>query len=157
MEPRLNVIVATLHVLGVELSVRSSSQRRLMQDAIYLAQEVGVDFGYNFAWHGIGPYSTELADDYYEAARTQEATDAPIRPLSASFRDKLRGLDATLNPPGDVTREDWLALLASVHFLRHYADLTDGQVTALVGDDTRRLRALIPQAQTSLSQLAAAS
>ncbi len=156
MEPRLNVIAATLHALGVELSVQSGGQRRLMQDAVYLAQEVGVDLGYNFAWHGVGPYSTGLADDYYEASRLIEALEPRIRPLSATFRIRLDGLKVALSPRDGASREDWLGLLASVHFLRR-ADLTDGQIAAMVGDRTRRLAALIPQVQTSLEQLAIAS
>lgn len=156
MEPRLNVIAATLKALELPISVESPGQRRIMQKAIYLAQEAGVPLGYTFGWHAAGPYSTDLADDYYEMAASMSAQPGEIRPLTQALRQRLEDLKQGLTPPTKVTQEEWLELLASVHFLRNYADQSEKQIEATIGAKMRGVQQHLPQAQSSLKQMAIA-
>lgn len=143
MEPRLNVIVAALIELGVPISVDSAAQRAHLQNAIYIAQEAGLELGYNFAWHGVGPFSDDLADDYYEAARKLRWGGASIiRPLVPFYANRLREVKAMLVAPNrQMSSEQWTDLLATAHFLHVYAKRSDVQIRDLLRQHGARLSA----------------
>ncbi|HEY6236176.1 MAG TPA: hypothetical protein VIW69_13840, partial [Candidatus Elarobacter sp.] len=82
MNKRQKVVVATVIALDIPLRVDTLDERKALQKAIYLAQEIGVDLGYMYGWHQMGPYSSQLAEDYQDAAYASQLgmTDS-IRPL----------------------------------------------------------------------------
>jgi len=108
-----------------EITLDSFSQRFNIQKKIYLAQLMGLDLGYRFGWYLRGPYCTDLTSDAFtlrDELRGGE-TDHQGRQLSAGANqqvEKARKLWEV--PPGlSVNADQWLELLASVHYLKHIA------------------------------------
>jgi len=131
VEQRLLALSLVLGELSVDVNVASVENRKVMQKAVYLAQEMGVPLGYRFNWYVMGPYSPGLTDDYYQAATEN---GAPVdRALLGVFRNRLETLKPFLDLPDsgsplsdaeNLSRADWLELLASWHFLRAKRKLT---------------------------------
>jgi len=60
-----NLISAVAKSLNRELKINSFNDRLIMQKGCFLLNEMGVLPRYNFSIYIRGPYSSELADDYY--------------------------------------------------------------------------------------------
>jgi len=114
---RLAAIAAILNELGIEADLDSHDSRLQMQKSIYLAQAAGLDLGYRFNWYVRGPYSPNLADDYYEAFRDPDFAGTYI--ASQDLRNRLQGVkNAIGSSPSSATTTEWLEALASVDFIR---------------------------------------
>jgi Uncharacterized conserved protein len=61
-----NLISAVALAWGKELKIGNFNDRLVMQKGCFLLNEMGVAPGYNFSLYIRGPYSSDLADDYYE-------------------------------------------------------------------------------------------
>ena len=126
MEPRLAVLKAILDRFEVPARIRTIRDRKLVQKTLYLAQLPGVDLGYRFGWYLLGPYSPALTKDYYALEESIETDDIPAFSLSDSVAARLDKVKPLLDVPTGVplAREDWLELVASVHFLRRISRRT---------------------------------
>lgn len=122
MTPSQIELKLVLDAVGQELSLDTFPARLRIQKKLYLAQLTGLDLGYRFSWYLHGPYCRELTSDAFrlveqirEGVRTQEARQlSPMaRTLSAKATTIWRG-----GPP-ELAEDDWLELLASLHYLRH--------------------------------------
>ncbi|MDR3282762.1 MAG: hypothetical protein LBS92_04035 [Candidatus Methanoplasma sp.] len=60
------LISAVAKAWGKEIRVRSFNDRLVMQKGCFLLNDMGVLPRYKFRLYIRGPYSSELADDYYE-------------------------------------------------------------------------------------------
>jgi uncharacterized protein YwgA len=127
MDNDLIILNICLHELGVPPAIDTINDRKRVQKAIYLAQAAGVNFGYDYNWYVHGPYSPELANDYYKLAEALLVKDIPVSgdgnnglQIEGSVRNKLKSLASIINkPPGfPLEQEDWLELASSLHFLR---------------------------------------
>ncbi|MCL2509637.1 MAG: hypothetical protein FWF07_00965 [Methanomassiliicoccaceae archaeon] len=64
-----NLISAVAKALNRELKIKNFSDRLMIQKGCFLLNDMGVSPVYNFSLYIRGPYSSELADDYYELMR----------------------------------------------------------------------------------------
>lgn len=152
MNERQKVVVATVNALDIPLKVDGLDDRKALQKAVYLAQEAGVDLGYPYGWHQFGPYSPDLAGDYQEAAYTIGVAGEGVRPLRKRYRTVLSSLRPTLEPPADVdlSKAQWLELLASLHFLRKYVGQTMKEARATIYRQKRDLSKYLSTAEERL-------
>jgi uncharacterized protein YwgA len=110
---------------GIEINLDRFSQRFNVQKRVYLIQIVGVDLGYRYGWYLRGPYSSTLTADAF--ALRDEAADGEqdhfgcsLTPEQVEKIEKARSLWALPNDVA-VSNDEWLELLASLHYLRHIA------------------------------------
>ena len=64
-----SLISAVALAWGKELRIKSFEDRLVMQKGCFLLNEMGVTPNYSFSLYIRGPYSSDLADDYYELLR----------------------------------------------------------------------------------------
>jgi uncharacterized protein YwgA len=115
------------------LSLDTFADRLSLQKRIYLIQLTGIDFGYRYNWYLRGPYCPPLTRDAFllkdevEAEEKDytdyELTDGTIEKIGTAHRiwDLPDGIH--------VSSEDWLELLASLHYLKHIAYWPGNNVT----------------------------
>jgi uncharacterized protein YwgA len=111
--------------LGVPVDLDTFSKRFNIQKKIYLSQIAGVDLGYRFSWYLRGPYSTSLTDDAFTLKDeiSEGLADHEEYQLHEAVTEALDQASKIWERPGDVviSDDDWLELLASLHYLRHIA------------------------------------
>jgi uncharacterized protein YwgA len=64
------LISAVGRAWGKELKLGTFNDRLVMQKGCFLLNDMGVLPSYNFSLYVRGPYSSELADDYYELMKS---------------------------------------------------------------------------------------
>lgn len=96
-DPR-NIIAAVAKAAGHELDVEKFDDRLTMQKGCYILNCWGYGPRYPFNLYIHGPYSRELADDYYELGTFSEAeTEIPeeiVEELGDIFSEGLRYVEA---------------------------------------------------------------
>ncbi len=123
MDNKQIVLKLFVQGLGIEGEINNFQARKDFQKAVLLGQSLsGVDLGYRFNWYLHGPYSPELARDYYQLAEAIEFGDKEYEnhSLRDSVRGKLDRIRSLFVVPRKVQlqQSDWLELLASWHYLR---------------------------------------
>jgi uncharacterized protein YwgA len=120
MKTKLIALKLFLEELGVLSDIDTVDERKRIQKSIYLGQVAGVDLGYHFGWYLKGPYSPELTKDYYDLDEALIDGDLEYqkKELKGQLKEKLHAIQPIINPPCDIplSQEDWLELLASVHY-----------------------------------------
>lgn len=101
------------------------SERLQIQKKIYLIQILGFDLGYRFGWYLRGPYCRELTGDAFAlkdelAAGRKDHEQFHLTDLAIQT---IRKAEELWMAPEDlaITNDQWLELLASIHYLRHIA------------------------------------
>jgi hypothetical protein len=147
-----------LDELGVDHGIRDIEDRKSIQKAIYMGQVVGADLGYNYGWYVKGPYSPQLARDYYDLNFAMETGDEDFkdRHLPPSAREKLKSLKPLLEVPKGcpLRQDDWLEAIASYHFLRTGSRLDDDQATKRMNDEKPHLKDYVALARQKLVEAA---
>lgn len=121
MSPSQVLLKLFLDELEVPLDLETFEKRLLIQRKTYLAQLTGFDLGYRFAWNHHGPYSRHLT---YDLFGLKERIDDGYRDYEGQMLSPLaRHLMATARAfwsdcPEEISEDDWLELLASLHFVR---------------------------------------
>jgi hypothetical protein len=101
------------------------SQRFNIQKRVYLIQLMGCDLGYRYGWYIKGPYCRELTadaftlrDELLSGDRDHDAFD-----LAGQSKGQVETAKRLWAPPAApaVSDDDWLELLASLHYLKHIA------------------------------------
>ena len=96
-DPR-DIIAAVAKAAGHKLNVDHFDDRLTMQKGCYILNCWGYGPRYSFNLYIHGPYSRELADDYYELGNfTGEETDIPeeiVEKLGSIFSEGLRYVEA---------------------------------------------------------------
>lgn len=115
----------TLEEAGLkDLKLKSFSARLNVQKRIYLVQVLGYDLGYRFGWYLHGPYCSGLTQDAFALRDEVQSgdTDAEGFVLSDSVK-KMIGMATELwrVPDSETKQDDWLELLASLHYLKAVA------------------------------------
>lgn len=123
MEARFIVLQRYLEALGVGTAIETIDQRRTIQKAVYLGQELaGVNLGYWYAWGATGPHSEEVARGCHEIAQAHAAGDlpGPDQELLPAVASPLKALQPLLQVPEGVslTQPEWLETLAVLVYLR---------------------------------------
>ena len=72
-----NLIAAVSMALGRKLNKNRFNDRLLMQKGCYILNRWGCGPEYRYSLYIRGPYSPDLADDYYELNKIDDFTDVP--------------------------------------------------------------------------------
>ncbi|MCY4474837.1 MAG: hypothetical protein OXC83_05315 [Chloroflexi bacterium] len=122
MENRLIALDLVLKELGLPANIDTLPDRILLQKAIYLAQEAGVNLGYRFSWYVRGPYSTGLTRDYYDLkiASAYDDEEPHGKFLHDAIKSRIARMAPILQVPTGVelSQSHWLELVSSLHYLR---------------------------------------
>ena len=126
MTPARIALKLSLAKAGIpEPSLVTFSDRLNVQKRIYLTQLMGHDLGYRFGWYLRGPYSRELTTDAFTLKDELASGEADHEQyaLSDEAVEKIgKAGQLWSTPPGStVSHDQWLELLASVHYLKHIA------------------------------------
>lgn len=143
MEKKLVLLKLVLDELKVGSSIDSMGNRKGIQKAIYLAQLAGLDMGYRFGWYIKGPYSPGLTKDYYELAHEIATGEDEYKglELTESVKQRVHRIDPLLKQPSDVDlpKEDWLELVASVHYLMKLRGLEKSEALKTITNEKKNL------------------
>jgi uncharacterized protein YwgA len=108
-----------------EVNLDTFSRRFNIQKRIYLIQLMGDDLGYRYGWYIRGPYCRELTADAFTLRDEilSGENDYEGFELEASSKERIKRARRLWEiPPGSSVLEDeWLELLASLHYLKHIA------------------------------------
>ena len=165
MNEDLIILNAYLTELGVPPRIKTLNDRIRVQKAIYLAQAAGADLDYDYNWYLRGPYSPELANDYYKLSEAifmnkipvagDSQTSAGIPKLKDSYVTTLKSLAPIISPPEgfDRPQEDWLELVSSLHFLQTKKSLTLDLARRVIEKTKTHLVQYVDQAQEKLREM----
>jgi len=104
----------------IPASVEEFDNRLLVQKAVYLLQQRGVELGYPYNWYVRGPYSSRLADDLFSLVDTpmSETDEVKAYGLGEKTRALIGNVKGLFEPNFPLSeRARHLELLASVLFL----------------------------------------
>ena len=108
-----------------KLGLATFSERFNLQKRIYLIQLMGQDLGYRYSWYLRGPYSRDLTADAFTlkdelAGGERDHERFNLSDDALARIEKAKRLWAVQAGVG-VDSDQWLELLASLHYLRHIA------------------------------------
>ena len=110
---------------NIPLELDSFPKRFAIQKKLYLLQLTGLDLGYRYSWYLKGPYSTDLTRDAFLLQEEIDAQDKEFEEYKLTEEAKKKANFANQiwqNPhQTDINNNDWLELLASLHYLKHLA------------------------------------
>src|ERR1041384_4744670 len=151
MDARLIALKLFLDELQLHDNTSTIESRKLIQKAVYLGQCAGADLGYRFGWHKMGPYSADLARDYYLLSERLALGDRDYegKMLQNAKRRKLKSVLPLMSPPAGIGLEqpDWLELLSSLHFMRTIQAYDESQSRGTLKKEKTRLNPLVDRAQ----------
>lgn len=154
MDRTLTNLSRVLSELEVGDSINTLDERVTVQKAVYLAQVIGVNLGYQYSWYIMGPYSPDLAKDYYTLHEYphSERKEIAQRALRDPFASALTKIKEVMSIPQGVTltRRQWLELLASVHYLRKFGKLDEANTQQRLAGEKPDLSPFAKQASQSL-------
>ena len=143
-----------LDELGIDSSIETIDDRKRVQKAVYLGQLSGVDLGYRFGWYIKGPYSPGLTRDYFGIAEAEASGDEDWKgkKLREPIREKLRKISPLMKPPEGVNleSEDWLELVASLHFLRQVSGLNEAEALKILEKEKSHVFGYVEEAKREL-------
>jgi uncharacterized protein YwgA len=146
-----------LDELGIPCDIQTIDDRKRVQKAIYLGQLSGVDLGYRFGWYVMGPYCPGLTRDYFPLAESLAVGDNDWqgKTLRATVREKLSRIKPLMTPPEgvDLTAENWLELVASLHFLRSVSKLAEPDALRILKKEKSHVFAFVEQAKAALDNV----
>ena len=156
MEARQIVLKLFLDALDIPSDIETVNDRKRVQKAIYLGQLTGIDLGYRFGWYLKGPYSPSLTKDYFnlEESLASGDQDHKDKELEKSVARKLRKVLPLMQPPQDIdlSQEDWLELVSSVHFLRIVQGNSNKDALATLKKEKSRLVKYSDKAENALRE-----
>lgn len=146
-----------LDALGVPTDIETLNERKTVQKSVYLGQLTGVDLGYRYEWYKLGPFSRDLARDYYGLAESLVLLgDADCGGKRLRHADKLTNLRPLLDVPEKIklSRDEWLELLASVHFIKKVQTrgCSDKQVAQQIREEKPHLEEYASEALDRLAE-----
>jgi len=157
MDSRLIALKLFLDELGIPDDTSTIENRKLIQKAVYLGQCAGADLGYRFGWHKMGPYSADLARDYYSLSDTMALgySDYEGRSLQQQKREKLKSILPLMKTPDGITlsQPDWLELISSLHFMCKIRGLDEEQATQALMTEKPKLSKFVEQAREKLHEV----
>ncbi|MDO8633783.1 MAG: hypothetical protein Q7K34_00655 [archaeon] len=104
-----------LKITEKELNMNEYPDRLMLQKIVYLLQETGINFGYDFNWYVKGPYCTQLAADSFDLFEQK------IKPKSIKLSEKENKLIKNLKKDftHTVKSDNELELLGSLVYIRN--------------------------------------
>ena len=157
MDARLIALKLFLDELQITSDTSTIENRKLIQKAVYLGQYAGADLGYRFGWHKMGPYSADLARDYYLLSDRMALGehDYEGKVLLKQKREKLQAVRPLLSPPPDVKLEqpDWLELVSSLHFLRKIREYNRKESKEALQEEKPKLSVFADLAEAKIKEV----
>jgi len=106
------------------IDISEFASRKILQKKIYLLQLTGIDLGYRYNWYLKGPYCPSLAGDAF-SLKEEVGYDKEYEKyeLNSETKQKVSILEKIENLPDSpqATEDEWLELVASLHYLKHIA------------------------------------
>jgi uncharacterized protein YwgA len=106
-----------------DIDLGTFSQRFNIQKRVYLVQIMGYDLGYRYGWYIKGPYSRNLTADAFTLREELIAgqKDHEGYKLSPEAIDQVSKAQKLWELPKGLGlgSDQWLELLASIHYLKH--------------------------------------
>jgi uncharacterized protein YwgA len=135
MDKKQIAIKLTIDTLGLSFNIDSFPKRLILQKAIYLAQAIGVNFGYHYRWYLKGPYCNSLADDGFAVASQIDNKDEykgwTLDKVAVSALEKIKPIVSEKKGGIEKLAKD-LELLASVHFLIVRGQVSEDNILGIV-------------------------
>jgi len=104
----------------IDFDIKWFNHRLKLQKYVFLARRYDFNLGYVFSLYIHGPYSPELADDYYELSK-ESVTSIPVT-LDRNFFSLIKRKS-----------EWWLELAATIiHMKERYLDINEEEIKFLV-------------------------
>lgn len=154
MDARLIALKLFLDELHIPDNTSTIDNRKLIQKGVYLGQFAGADLGYRFGWDKMGPYSADLAKDYYLLSDSLALgyKDYEGMMLKREKLDKLKSVLPLMQTPPDVelSDPDWLELVSSLHFLRKIRAYDEKQAEDVLMQEKPKLSKYVKQAEERL-------
>ena len=117
--------MALLDGAGLDLDLGGFEGRLCFQKVMYFLQELGVSLGFSFGWYCRGPYSDGAAGAGFDIRVIQQHVEVElpsVRDRDVERLGKLRRLlDLAESELGELTFQERLELLASLHFVYHHS------------------------------------
>ncbi len=130
MDERQIGLAITLKELGVSSDISGFDSRLILQKAVYLAEEAGINLGYPFNWYLRGPYSPALTRDLFgNVPDVNDFANWVLDEGSLAIAARIKSLvdgPANEEPSAKARR---LELLASLRYLsrRRGIDVEDAE------------------------------
>lgn len=166
MNNALTILKLYLTTLGVPPDINTIDDRKRVQKAVYLAQAAGANLHYRYNWYVRGPYSPDLAKDYYKlseaillddisSAGNKTANEENAPPLKDWIRQKLQSLDSIIETPAGVNlpQADWLELASSLHYLQTVDKDDLDKAREVIEREKPHLKDYVDVAQAKLKKL----
>jgi uncharacterized protein YwgA len=122
---RIELQLALVQAGIPKVTLATFSERLTVQKKVYLTQLMGYDLGYRFGWYLRGPYCRELTVDAFTLKDELAAGDKDYEQyrLSDEALAQVQKAERLWANPKNlrVTPDQWLELLASLHYLKHIA------------------------------------
>jgi len=113
---QLSRLFASLYVLGINPTMTTFSERKIVQKLVYLLDKIfDMEFGFNYSWYLHGPYSTEVTRIIFDVVEGRQTVSPDTKVLSSEDLKKLDQLKTFLG--NGLHSADQLELLVSLHFL----------------------------------------
>jgi len=92
MTSNLDKVIAQLSFLGLRPEISKYEWRFIIQKTTYLAQVLGITTNYLFTIYVSGPYSKELADDYFQHITKVESleTEYDLTPEDITILERIK-------------------------------------------------------------------
>ena len=131
---KLAKIVNSLRKVGFDFKVNYFNNRLKLQKYVFLLRKYGIDLGYFYSYYIRGPYSPELADDYYNLPKVSGEMKLPEDFLKL-IKDKS---------------ERWLELASSlVMVFEKYPKISEDEAIKIVAgsklEDPNKLRRVLAE------------
>ncbi len=105
-------------IYGCPFSYDSFEDRKKLQKAIYLLENMGVNVGdYSFSWDSYGPYSLGL--DCEASQLDGIVSIAHTRTFSRFAEDSFKRLKEIAETESGYDTSYWMECIASLHYLRN--------------------------------------
>ncbi len=138
MDRQKILLAKSFEAVGIELRTDNFDNRLILQKAVYILQQAGIQLGYRYGWYLRGPYSPELTNDVFSVLKEGEEAEKELKRwrLDNNLSGLLQNLKPLLVVEGESTEEQSkrLELIASVLFLlkTNQAKETDHERTSLI-------------------------
>lgn len=157
METNLIALKLLLGTLNISPTIDTVDDRKRIQKTVYLAQLTGLDLGYRFGWYLRGPYCPSLTRDYYALADalSVDPSDTESKQFSTEVTSMIKKVEPLFDVPKGIglAQEDWLELVASLHFLRKISGYDEEKTIATLQEKKSQLAPYALQAKTALTEV----
>lgn len=157
MDARLIALKLFLDELKIPDNTSTIDNRKLIQKGVYLGQFAGADLGYRFGWDKMGPFSADLAKDYYLLSDNIALgyKDYEGMTLKREKLEKLRSVLPLMHTPQNVplSTPDWLELVSSLHFLRKIRDYDEKRAEDVLTEEKPKLSKYVKEAEEGLREV----